>query len=664
MKELINDCKTAELHLIQTIQPYGVLIAINRKTGVIIAYSENINEVLDLGSEQLIGKSWLALFEGSTFSFDTLSADAEDGIVMFSECWLNGRKFNLSSYNNMDTLFVEIELLTDEKQYPHHEELVFLKNLSAIYSPETAAGLLMQQIAAISDFDRVMLYKFSPDRHGKVIAEKNKPGVEGFFDLHFPAGDIPANARKLYAINLQRIIVDKASSDIKIVSSEDAPPLDLSHAQFRSVHPVHIQYLKNIGARSSFSISIAVDGELWGMVACHQLSQPKYLSVVNRIVCEKLSRITALHISGLLSLDNERRRSSYADVRAAIETRLKTEPLEKVIGIYAEQLCSAFSADGLWLNSGAKALLHGDISKAEERQALSNWLASLDQNAVYHSDTIAPQLESVTSLVQHASGLLYLPLPNNGFLVFSRNEQRENVKWAGKPVSEDKDNAENNLTPRKSFRSWSEAVRGQSRHWQSVEIEMANLLQTSLSTHFEISDLEGKASRDHLTGLGNRAYFNQMLGEIINNGNIKRSSISLFMLDLDKFKPVNDTYGHTAGDEILIAASKRLKNLIRPGDFIARFGGDEFAIILPSFNSVGELEIIAKRIIEEIQQPFKLGESSVSIAISIGIALSPEHASTTKELIEAADSALYEAKNSGRNRFKVFEMASPGRLSP
>ena len=129
-----------------------------------------------------------------------------------------------------------------------------------------------EQVRQLTGYDRVMLYQFLPEWHGKVVAEVCQPGVEGFLGLHFPAGDIPPNARRLYLVKHQRVIADVNAEPVPVLSASADTMVDLTYSQLRAVHPVHIQYLKNMGVEASFSVSLVVAGRLWGMIACHHFA--------------------------------------------------------------------------------------------------------------------------------------------------------------------------------------------------------------------------------------------------------------------------------------------------------------------------------------------------------------------------------------------------------
>ena len=171
----------------------------------------------------------------------------------------------------------------------------------------------------------------------------------------------------------------------------------------------------------------------------------------------------------------------------------------------------------------------------------------------------------------------------------------------------------------------------------------------------ELKDSEQKlkqmALHDALTGLANRHLFFDRLDLAIHESERSGNKFALLFLDLDKFKPVNDTLGHDIGDLVLKNVATRLQNLIRAGDTVARMGGDEFTIILNNLHSIEDAEKIAEKIIQRIAVPFTFGNISCSLGVSIGIALFPDHGTVGELLINKADQSMYLAKAKGRNTF-------------
>ncbi|WP_378949342.1 diguanylate cyclase domain-containing protein [Mesorhizobium sp. ANAO-SY3R2] len=169
---------------------------------------------------------------------------------------------------------------------------------------------------------------------------------------------------------------------------------------------------------------------------------------------------------------------------------------------------------------------------------------------------------------------------------------------------------------------------------------------------------EHLANHDTLTGLANRAFFNRRLEEAINGGlQGGEESVALLALDLDRFKQVNDSLGHEAGDQLLREVAQRLASLVEAGDTVARLGGDEFAIIRRHVRAADDISTLSDRIIAELGAPFVLAGRVAQIGVSIGVVITPANRAP-RDLTTKADIALYEAKAAGRNTFRIFDEAT------
>ena len=169
------------------------------------------------------------------------------------------------------------------------------------------------------------------------------------------------------------------------------------------------------------------------------------------------------------------------------------------------------------------------------------------------------------------------------------------------------------------------------------------------------------ALSDSLTGLGNRGAFMERIKETINLSKRLNKSFFLMMIDLDKFKPVNDKFGHDAGDAILLAIAERLHLTCRDTDFTARLGGDEFAIIATLVDDIDSMEVLAKRLIDQINLPIYYKGRTIHVGASIGIAIYPKDSNNMSMLSKMADLALYSAKHDGRNNFKFYKPETMGK---
>jgi len=183
--------------------------------------------------------------------------------------------------------------------------------------------------------------------------------------------------------------------------------------------------------------------------------------------------------------------------------------------------------------------------------------------------------------------------------------------------------------------------------WYAVD-KMAAVLDMALAWRAQAVELRRAAATDPLTGLANRSGFWSRYVHSVDGA--AESSISVLCIDLDRFKPVNDTYGHAVGDALLIDVADRLRRVLRPADLVSRLGGDEFTVVVHDLDDVA-VAVIADRIVAELCEPFTIGGTAVEIGASIGVASAPSEHFDAEALLDAADKALYEAKKSGRNRW-------------
>ncbi|PNV84476.1 MAG: hypothetical protein C0627_00790 [Sulfurimonas sp.] len=162
------------------------------------------------------------------------------------------------------------------------------------------------------------------------------------------------------------------------------------------------------------------------------------------------------------------------------------------------------------------------------------------------------------------------------------------------------------------------------------------------------------ANYDSLTTLPNRSYFKKQLKSILQESSQNGSKIALFFIDVDKFKEVNDTYGHDVGDKMLVTIAKRLLNSVRKDDIVARIGGDEFVLIAKDIKNTEIIERLALKLQKRIREPLEIDTHIFNVTLSIGIAIYPQHGTTSQDLLKNADIAMYEVKKTKKDDFRIY----------
>ncbi|MEH2445672.1 MAG: EAL domain-containing protein [Nostoc sp.] len=196
-----------------------------------------------------------------------------------------------------------------------------------------------------------------------------------------------------------------------------------------------------------------------------------------------------------------------------------------------------------------------------------------------------------------------------------------------------------------------------SRHEESTLLTMAaSIISTQQRQQVE-EKIRYQALHDLLTGLPNRLLFSELLDKTLPNATRNGESLAVIFLDLDRFKVINDTLGHTLGDQLLQNVTQRLKDLLRGGDTIARWGGDEFTILLPRVNDIEEVKQVAQRILQALEDAFHLQGHELYVTASLGIALLDDNSPDAETLIQQADAALYYAKDKGRNNYQFYSVS-------
>ncbi|MGC1479339.1 MAG: ATP-binding protein [Chthoniobacterales bacterium] len=490
----LSNCDTEPIHVPGLVQPHGLLFVLDAKTLVVKRCSANTEEILGVAPEQIVGTpipDWLPPKIRSLLP-QGLQPDRRQFSNPLHIPWGNAENqidFDGIVHSLDDGLLLELEPATAESEdlvsarsLDHHFRLTeqAIPALQRESSVHRIAELMCSELRAFTGFDRVMLYRFAPDFHGEVIGEARRDDLEPFLGLHYPATDIPKQARELYKRNWVRLIHDVQATPVPLVP--DAAPLDMSDCTLRAVSPIHIQYLKNMGVASSMSISLLDDGELWGLIACHHYSGPHFVPYAKRASCVHFGVVAssqmALRREQVAAQTLANRRAELVEITRRVSNELD---FRTAMGTYADDLCKIVRADGVAVAIDGKwEVVSGCVPPGNFLDGLLADKPTLEENpeGITVTQHLAKDRPDLANHPSEAAGILFITLAPNWQIVMFRPEVRQTVRWSGNP-NKAKESAEA-LTPRASFEEWSEEVRGQSDPWSKTDQTLARELRFSL----------------------------------------------------------------------------------------------------------------------------------------------------------------------------------------
>jgi light-regulated signal transduction histidine kinase (bacteriophytochrome) len=369
---------------------------------------------------------------------------------------------------------------TDAQPDPYLKIREVLNRLNDTHSLEQFCERAADGLRAFTGFDRVMVYRFLDDGAGHVIAESRRDDLESFRGLHYPASDIPQQARALFYKSWLRLLPDNNCAPVPIKALPGiTKPLDMSYTAVRSVSPVHMEYLRNMGVEASMSISIREGGRLWGLFACHNYS-PRYVPHAQRMAAELLAHMLSLQVGGKEREEHQdyRTRLESAD-RHIIHSMATRDDLPQAMVLLAEGLLTAMDATGAAVYFGNEAFTTGTVPSAEVLTRLAQWMDQQPAQEEFVTRELAKPAPEIGIQTEIAAGLMAFKLTRQpgAYMMWFRGEHPHEVSWAGDPS---KPYGSEQLNPRKSFRAWTEEVRGRSRPWHPVEIAAARQLRRNV----------------------------------------------------------------------------------------------------------------------------------------------------------------------------------------
>lgn len=496
LEAALKRCASEQIQFASATQPHGVLLGID-DAGMLRMCSNNLETIfnrraadaLERPATELIGAE--AIWRLRT---RLLKSNHPGHIVALN---LNptstGLTLNYHATAHQSGPLMVIELcaeIVDEYDATDDMFALIKDNLDKMNRHTEVDGYfqyIATELQRITQFDRVKVYRFDSRWNGAVIAESRNDALPALLGHHFPASDIPPQARALYAKNLMRILVDTEAATVPIMPAQNpltSQALDLSHSSLRAISPIHIEYVRNMGVRSTITVSLMHENKLWGLVACHNTRPQRFAP---RLI-EALSLIGKLMTQNLSALENSTRLKAMDEARQHLN-RL-TEIVRSAPNIHTA--FQNFSDDFLTLTGATGSHIVSEngnftIGKAPDQAALLALLEWVRQqpftDGVFMTDSLGSCYWPAQAFAKLVSGLLVVELDpgKNSFILWFRPETMRTTPWAGSPHKQIVTDAIGpRIDPRRSFEAWIETASGFSEPWPDSSIDAAKLFSLAL----------------------------------------------------------------------------------------------------------------------------------------------------------------------------------------
>ncbi|MCT1530967.1 ATP-binding protein [Sphingobacterium daejeonense] len=482
-------CEDEKIQFLGKIQDLGFIIFLNQ-TGIIEAVSDNITNYLpNLTPQTLIGKPILETYFGNFEEKDFIKNAIQEFIVnndfkrITKLLEIEGQPFYLSISYSTDTIFLEFEKCINNdssKTNIINNKLIELQN-----AEQDVWKVLSEILSQNLEVDRVMIYQFNEDSSGIVIAETlNRPNLDSYLGLNYPEFDIPKQARELYKTKHCRFITDTDSEGSRVITL-DNQEVNLQEISIRRLSPIHLQYLRNAGFRSSISFSIIIKGELWGLVCC-QHEKPKHIDLSIRNFSLMATNFAANKFQQLEDIE----RMAYLEEVQELELLLKEKVLLKSnifheLKDFSKTLLHMLEADGIAIGFEDSIYLEGVHPEKESLRSQLPKLTELAKDHIYSTNSLSNHAQLYEDFGRSIAGLSFAEIDSKKdfFIIWFRKEILLDREWAGKPekyYEEDKLTGVVKPSPRTSFNVWREQVKGTSKKWSSKQLHFITRIRELL----------------------------------------------------------------------------------------------------------------------------------------------------------------------------------------
>jgi len=461
----IENCVDEAIHIPGTIQPHGFLIAINKNTSCIDVCSANISDFLSLDIEQILGLHSKIIF--AEHSNSLLSSKLTEFEFM-------NRKFSIQCHDTNHHIVVESEHIDNELNASvdiYSASVQLLHHIENGQNLKELVSAVAKAVRELTQYDRVLIYRFDEEYNGEVIAEAKDDDLESFLGLHYPHTDIPAQARELYLTNQLRVVASVDYQPVPLLTTEESgiTQLDLSLSSLRSVSPIHIKYLQNMGVGATLTVSLLHEGKLWGLIACHH-RQAKYLTKEMKAAVKLQGHFITSQIDARLkNEENEVSQFTNECVQRLLEKELKLE-YSSIETLFTDKaIVDLCNSSGVCAIVNHAIYTYGETPEENDIRRLSAYLQMLAVDGSLYTDRLSTIVNDLQQVTERFPGIIYYSIgSSDDCIIWFRKRTSKEVVWAGE-ISSNRTKTDK-LSPRTSFKRWTQNVENQSRSWLTSEL--------------------------------------------------------------------------------------------------------------------------------------------------------------------------------------------------
>jgi diguanylate cyclase (GGDEF)-like protein len=645
-------CEQEPIHIPGAIQPHGAMLAALVDSGRVTHASANLFAMLGCSAEAALGQP-LQQVIGEAAARALQDTGLCNGLALRQRLHVllgpDGDHLHLCAFRSGPHLCIDIEPMRQDAPQGQHINALqsVLETFQNAVGPVELCELAVRGLKAVTGYDRVIAYRFGEDGHGEVIAEARESHLESVLGFHYPAADIPPQARRQYWLQRVGVVADSSYRPVLLLTDpvlSGHTPLDLTHSALRSVSPIHREYMRNMDIAASVTVGLAHGPSLWGMLVCHHAT-PRVAGFRLRAAADIIGQVVSLLLDSLSEAEAlSARFKRNSSLRLLVDRLSAPVPLIDAFAAAETELLNLVGAAGAVVRLSGQGLYLGRTPPPLEAERAFAVLQSEAHGEVLAVDDLSLRYSILAGCADQGSGALLLPLAGSAddAILWFRPALAQKITWGGNPAEHaTSDPVSGRVSPRASFAAWEEILTGRSAPWADADLAIARELRSAVITEVAKrtkAELFELRHYDLLTGLPNRRLLQERLAEV---GTEAGATATLLFLDLDGTKEVNEAMGHAAGDALLVEMARRLVAAAGPENFAARLGGDEFVVLCRDLQP-GAVDELREHILCAIKAPIEIFGRLCHVSPDIGTAVVDR--SIDLDLVGAANFAMQAAR--------------------